>query len=133
MGEGGTGSLLGGGAGGGRGGMLGALAPALMGMLAGGGLSKLISGFSGAGMDDKTKSWVSKDANKPISADEVKQVVDTRHIDEVAQKAGVSHDEAADAIAKALPAVVDHLTPEGHVPDDATIEQKLTQIQASNT
>ena len=29
--------------------------------------------------------------------------------------------------------VVDHLTPDGHVPDDAAVEQKLTQMQASKT
>ena len=112
--------------------MIGALAPALIGMLAGGGLSKIMSGFSSAGMDDKAKSWVSNDANKPLSPDDVKQVVDHDQIAQVAQKAGISHDEAAGVIAQALPAIVNHLTPDGQLPDPATADQKLSQMHAAD-
>jgi uncharacterized protein YidB (DUF937 family) len=101
-----------------------------MGMLGGGGLHKLMSGFSSAGLDDKAKSWVSSGDNQPLSAEEVKQVVDPSHIAQVAQKAGVSHDEAAGLIAQALPAVVDHLTPDGQMPDAATVDQQLSGTQA---
>jgi uncharacterized protein YidB (DUF937 family) len=130
MSKGGLGGLLGGSGGAGGAGMLGVLAPALMGMLAGGGLHKLMSGFSSAGLDDKAKSWVSSGDNQPLSAEEVKQVVDPSHIAQVAQKAGVSHDEAAGLIAQALPAVVDHLTPDGQMPDAATVDQQLSGTQA---
>ena len=133
LGGGGIGSLLGGGRGGGGGGagVIGALAPALIGMLAGGGLSKIMSGLSSAGMDDKAKSWVSNDANKPLSPDDVKQVVDHDQIAQVAQKAGISHDEAAGVIAQALPAIVNHLTPDGQLPDPATADQQLSQMHAA--
>ncbi len=70
MSKGALGGLLGGG-GGGRGGgagMLGVLAPALMGMLAGGRPHKLMSGFSSAGLDDKAKSCVSSGDNQPLTA-----------------------------------------------------------------
>lgn len=132
IGKGALGGLLGGSGGraGGGAGMLGVLAPALMGMLAGGGLNRLMSGFSSAGLDDKAKSWVSKGDNQPLSADEVKRVVDPSHIAGVAQEAGVSHDEAAGLIAQTLPAVVDHLTPDGQVPDPATLDQRLSGTQA---
>jgi uncharacterized protein YidB (DUF937 family) len=123
-GQGGVGNLLGGAGGAGA---LGALVPVVTGMLAGGGLNKLMSNLSAAGLDDKAKSWVSSGANKPMSADEVKQVVDPGNIDEIAQKAGVSKDEAAGLIAQALPAVVDHLTPDGHLPDAAALDQTLSK------
>jgi uncharacterized protein YidB (DUF937 family) len=129
---GGLGSLLGGGGSGGGAGALTALIPVVTGMLAGGGLSKILSGMSAAGLDDKAKSWVSTGESKPISADEVKQVVDKSQIDEVAAKAGVSHDEAAGLIAQALPAMVDHVTPDGTVPDAAAVDDKLAQIQAAS-
>lgn len=131
LGKGGMGSLLGG-AGGSRGGtnVIGALMPVITGMLAGGGLSRLMSGFSSAGMGDKAKSWVSTEANQPLSAEEVKQVVDPNHIADVAQKAGVSHDDAANLIAEALPAAVDHITPDGKLPDAATLDQRLSQTNA---
>lgn len=127
-GAGGLGSLLGG-AGGGS--PLATLLPVVTGMLAGGGLSKILGGMQSAGLGDKAKSWVASGANQPISADEVKQVVDPTHIAEVAQKAGVSHDEAAGLIAQALPAVVNHVTPDGHVPDTASVEHALGALKAA--
>jgi uncharacterized protein YidB (DUF937 family) len=139
--EGLLGGLLGGSGGGALGGLLGgaggssspmaALLPVVTGMLAGGGLSKLMSGLQSAGLEDKARSWIASGENKALSADEVKQVVDPAHIAEVAQKAGVSHDEAAALIAKALPAVVDHVTPDGQIPDEAALSQKLAALQTA--
>jgi uncharacterized protein YidB (DUF937 family) len=125
---GGLGGLLGGGGGNP---LVGLLLPAVTGMLAGGGLSKLMSGMQAAGLEDKAKSWISHGENTSISADEVKQVVDPSHIDDVAQKAGVSHDEAAALIAQALPAVVDHVTPDGTLPDAASADKHLGAIAAA--
>ncbi|HEY3612485.1 MAG TPA: YidB family protein [Gaiellales bacterium] len=124
------GSLLGGGSRGG-GSPLTALLPVVTGMLAGGGLSKIMSGLQSAGLEDKAKSWIAKGENKPLSADEVKQVVPAEKIAEVAQKAGVSHDDAAGLIAQALPAVVDHVTPDGHVPDDAAVDATLGKLDGA--
>jgi uncharacterized protein YidB (DUF937 family) len=108
-----------------------ALLPVVTGMLAGGGLGKIMSGLEAAGLGDKAKSWVAKGENTPLSADEVKRVVPSEKIAEVAQKAGVSHDEAAGLIAQALPAVVDHVTPDGHVPDAGAVDAKLGTLQAA--
>lgn len=44
---------------------------------------------------------------------------------------GVSHDEAAALIAQALPAVVNHVTPDGALPDAATADQHLCAIGAA--
>ncbi len=104
-GSGGAGGALGSLLGGSKGGAspLTALLPVVTGMLAGGGLGKIMSGLQAAGLEDKAKSWVSKGENHPLSADEVKRVVPAEKIAEVAQKAGVSHDDAAGLIAQALP------------------------------
>jgi uncharacterized protein YidB (DUF937 family) len=124
---GGLGGLLGGGGNP----LVGMLLPAVTGMLAGGGLSRLMSGMQAAGLEDKAKSWISHGENASISADEVKKVVDPSHIADVAQKAGVSHDEAAALIAQALPAVVNHVTPDGTLPDAATADTHLSAIGAA--
>jgi len=131
--QGALGSLLGGATGGGSGSPLTALIPVVTGMLAGGGLSKIMSGMQSAGLEDKAKSWISKGENQPISADEVKQVVPAEKIAEVAQKTGVSHEDAAGLIAQALPAVVSHVTPDGHVPDAGSIEQTLGKLVSAAT
>lgn len=127
--KGGLGDLLGGG--GGKGGALTALIPVVTGMLASGGLEKLLGGMRSAGLDDKAKSWVASGDNKPISPDEVKQVVGQGQIDEVAKQAGVSQAEACGLIAKALPAVVNAVTPDGQVPDAATLDKNLSKVQAA--
>jgi uncharacterized protein YidB (DUF937 family) len=127
---GGLGNLLGGGGGAG-GGTLAALLPVVTGMLAGGGLSKILGGMQAAGLGGKAESWVGGGDNQQISAEEVKQVVDPSHIAEVAEKAGVSHDEAAGLIAQALPAVVDHVTPAGEVPDAASVDHSLDALIAA--
>jgi uncharacterized protein YidB (DUF937 family) len=117
--------------GGGSASPLTALLPVVTGMLAGGGLSKLMSGMQSAGLEDKARSWISGSSNKPISADEVKKVVDPAHIEQVAQQAGVSHDEAAGLIAQALPAVVNHVTPDGQVPDTVAVDKSLGEVAAA--
>jgi uncharacterized protein YidB (DUF937 family) len=128
--QGALGSLLGGSRGGG-GSPLNALIPVVTGMLAGGGLSKIVSGMQSAGLEGTAKSWIAKGENKPISAGEVKQVVPAEKIAEVAQKAGVSQDDAAGLIAQALPAVVSHLTPDGHVPADGAVDQALGKLETA--
>jgi uncharacterized protein YidB (DUF937 family) len=106
------------------GGIVGALMPTITGMLANGGLQKLMGGMQSAGLEDKAKSWLGGGHNEPISADQVKQVVDPAHIEQVADQAGVSHDEAAHLIAQALPAAVDHVTPDGST-DAAAVDKHL--------
>jgi uncharacterized protein YidB (DUF937 family) len=132
-GSGGAGGALGSLLGGSKGGAspLTALLPVVTGMLAGGGLGKIMSGLQSAGLEDKAKSWIAKGENKPLTADEVKQVVPAEKIAEVAQKAGVSHDDAAGLIAQALPAVVDHVSPDGHLPDAGTVDQALGKLQGA--
>jgi len=126
---GGLGGLLGGAGGGNP--LVGMLLPAVAGMLAGGGLSKLMSGMQAAGLEDKARSWISRGENAAITPDEVKQVVDPSHIADVAKQAGVSHDEAAALIAQALPAVVDHATPDGTLPDTAAVDHSLGALGAA--
>ena len=101
------------------------LAPAVIGMLAGGGLSKILSQFNAAGLGNHASSWVGKGENEPIDVGQLKQGLTTEQIDEVAGKLGVSHDEAANVLAQALPQVIDHVTPDGEVPHHSIIDQLL--------
>ncbi len=69
-----------------------------------------------AGLGDIFDSWVGKGENKPISAEQVKQTADPQNLQRIADEAGVSVDEAAEQLSKALPKVVDHMTPDGLLP-----------------
>lgn len=127
---GGLAGRLGGGGSGALGGVVGRLAPALVGMLAGGGLARVVSQFSAAGLGGHADSWVGTGENQPITADHVKQALSEEQIAQIAQELGVSTDQAAAALAHALPEAVNHLTPAGHVPDQAQVDQAL-QVPAT--
>ena len=130
----------GGGQGGGLGGMLSgggaqaALVTAVIGMLlnsshgqggaavsgAGGGmggLGDLIGRFTQGGMGDVIGSWIGQGQNAPISGSQVTDVLGTDAISKIAAQLGLTHAEAADQVSQVLPQVVDHLTPQGQVPE----------------
>ncbi|MBA2358011.1 MAG: DUF937 domain-containing protein [Actinobacteria bacterium] len=113
---------------GGGGGMAGALLPMLGGLLAGGGLNKLLSGLRAKGLGAQADSWVGKGPNKPVTGDQVRQVMSEDELAQIAAKLGVSHEDAAEAVAEALPQVVDHVTPEGQLPPDEDLDQAFGRL-----
>jgi uncharacterized protein YidB (DUF937 family) len=113
---------------GGLGGMLAGLVPVVSGMLEDGGLQKVLAQLEASGLGSQAKSWVGTGANEAISAADVEKVLDSRQLAGIAQKLGVSPEEAADAVAKVLPAVVDTVSPEGKVPDQAQLDSALAKL-----
>ncbi|MFD8144239.1 YidB family protein [Streptomyces sp. NPDC059708] len=122
------GGLLGGGgqggaAAGGGGNILGALLSALGG--SGGGqpgggannpLGGLLDMLTKSGLADQAQSWIGTGENQSVSGAQIKEALDDDALLQAAKQAGVSPDEAADQIARALPQAVDKLTPSGQVP-----------------
>jgi uncharacterized protein YidB (DUF937 family) len=96
-----------------------------------GGLAGLLDQFMGAGLGDKADSWVGTGKNEAISGDEVEQALGSDKVDELAQKAGVSHDEAKEGMAEVLPKVVDKVTPQGEVPDTGSLQEMLAKLLGS--
>jgi uncharacterized protein YidB (DUF937 family) len=111
----------------GQGGAQGALLNAVIGMLAGGGggagggqaggLGGLVGQFTRGGMGDVIGSWIGHGQNAPISGDQLTHVLGPDAIGKIAAQLGISHGEAADQVAQVLPQAVDHLTPNGQVPE----------------
>ncbi|WP_030720122.1 YidB family protein [Streptomyces sp. NRRL F-2580] len=125
------GGLLGGGGGqggsGGAGNILGALIGALGGGAGGGGqtaggngannpLGGLLDMLARSGLADQAQSWIGTGENKPVSADQIKEALPDGALQQAAEQAGVSPEQAADQIARVLPQAVDRLTPQGQVP-----------------
>jgi uncharacterized protein YidB (DUF937 family) len=89
-----------------------------------GGLQGLVEKFKSAGLGHIAEGWVSQGPNPPVTADQLKQVFSSDQLRGFAQKLGIDPDEAANHLAQLLPSVVDHLTPDGTVPQgqlDASI------------
>ena len=131
------GGLLGGGASGGTGAtkssmnlgaMAVALGPLLAKLLKGGGLSKMMQGAQASGLSAQADSWVGTADNAPISGQEVRGMVGDDTVRQLAQEAGVSEDEAADALAKVVPEVVNGLSPNGQLPSDDDLDQLVAKF-----
>jgi len=113
----------------GMGGLLGSLLPMLGGLLAGGGLQKVLSGFQAKGLSAQADSWVGTGENEPISGADVREVVGDEEISRIAQELGVSVDEAAAAVAQVLPEVVDKVTPDGTLPPDDELDSAFGALK----
>ena len=93
-----------------------------------GGLQKLQQQFESAGLGDKVKSWISQGDNAEVSAQEVKQALPDQ-VAKIAQETGKSEDEIADGLAKVLPKAVNDVTPDGAIPDDAQLQERLSALR----
>ncbi|CAM5578682.1 hypothetical protein GCM10010222_63200 [Streptomyces tanashiensis] len=126
------GSLLGGAGGqsGGAGGILGSLLGALAGGKGAGGggdgsnpLGGLLDMLTRSGLTDQTRSWVGTGDNQAVSGAQIAEALPDDTLQKVAAEAGVSPQEAADEIAASLPQAVDKLTPNGSLPQGASLEE----------
>lgn len=127
-GMGGLDALLGGGAGGASGGQAqGGLADVLGGLLANdgqmGGLGGLVSKFQQAGMGDAVNSWVGTGANQPVSPGDVQGALGSDAISGMASKLGINAQTLLPLLATMLPLLINHLTPQGKVPDQGAGNQ----------
>jgi uncharacterized protein YidB (DUF937 family) len=123
------GGLTGGKGGGGSG--LSALVPVLAGVLASGGLSKIMGGLKANGQGAEAESWVGTGENKPVSGKAMEQAVGKEQIQEIANQLGVSEEQAADVVAKALPEVVDKVSPDGKLPADQDLDSAFDKLTKS--
>ncbi|MFI6465204.1 YidB family protein [Streptomyces sp. NPDC050528] len=132
------GSLLGGllGAGGksgsGGGNVLGALLSALGGSQGGTGngsnpLGGLLDMLTKSGLAAQKDSWVGTGQNQSVTGAQIQQALPDETLQKVADQAGVTPEQAASDLARTLPQAVDKLTPEGQVPQAASLEELVRQ------
>jgi uncharacterized protein YidB (DUF937 family) len=80
-----------------------------------GGIEGILGKFQQAGYADQAQSWISTGENRPISADDLQQVLGQGQLGQIAQQLGLGQREAADGLASMLPQVIDRMTPQGQV------------------
>ena len=88
-----------------------------------GGVSGLIQMFHEKGMGGLVSSWVSNEANHPISGEQIVHVLGQDRVNALAGKIGMSPDTAAEKLAQFLPMIVNKLTPNGKV-EEAPAQQQ---------
>jgi uncharacterized protein YidB (DUF937 family) len=133
-GQGGTGSPSvaaggqGGAAGGGAASLIPMLLPVLASLLAGGGLNKILGSLKAQGANAQADSWVGTGTNEPVGAQQVQAAVGEDEIDRIAEQLGVPKDQAAQAVAEALPQVVDRDSPNGQLPSQEELDQAFSRL-----
>lgn len=106
----------------------GGLVAALLGLIANpatGGFGGFISRFNDVGLGDTAKSWVERGDNTPLSDAQVSTAFGDETLASVAAQTGISRDKATSALGYLTPAVVDALTPDGEMPDEASLLSKV--------
>ena len=81
-----------------------------------GGLAGLANKFQQGGLGDVLQSWVSTGQNLPVSPEQLNAVLGNDTLGALARQLGVNPGDAAGALSKMLPQVVDRLTPDGQMP-----------------
>ena len=96
-----------------------------------GGLADVINAFNKSGLGNVMSQWISTGPNPPITGDQLTKVLGSDVIGQIAQKAGLGNAEAGSALAAVLPGLIDHLTPNGQVPDASSLQSALGGLLAS--
>ena len=125
-----TAGLPGGGAGGGlsdmlKGGLGGLLAGGAAGSILSDGLGDLLNQFQEKGHGDAADSWVSNGPNKQISPGDLGSALGADQIEALTSQSGLSRDELLQGLSKFLPDVVNHLTPDGRLPDENELSGRI--------
>ena len=126
-----TASLPGGAAAGGglsdilKGGLGGLLAGGAAGSVLSGGLGDLLNQFQQKGHGEAANSWVSNGPNKQISPGDLGSALGADQIDSLSSQSGLSRDELLKGLSQYLPDVINHLTPDGRLPNERELSDRL--------
>jgi uncharacterized protein YidB (DUF937 family) len=123
-----TASLPGGGGGLGdvlKGGLGGLLAGGAAGSVLSGGLGDLLNQFQQKGQGDAANSWVSNGPNKQIAPGDLASALGVDQIEHLSSQSGLSRDELLKGLSQYLPDVINHLTPDGRLPNANELSGRL--------
>ena len=85
----------------------------------GGALTSIVAKLEQAGFGDQVKSWIGNGQNLPITADQLKQVLGSDVVRQLAAKYNIPIDQVAEVLAHQLPQAVDQASPDGKLPHAA--------------
>jgi uncharacterized protein YidB (DUF937 family) len=85
-----------------------------------GGVGGVVDSLSKGGLGDAVSSWIGNGPNPPVTTDQIQGALGSGPTNaianEIAGKLGISPEMAGTILAQVLPHIVDHLTPNGQVP-----------------
>jgi uncharacterized protein YidB (DUF937 family) len=82
-----------------------------------GGLGGVVGSLSKGGLRDVVSSWIGNGPYPQVTSGQVQGALGSGDIaGEIARRLDISPDIAGTVLSKLLPHIIDHLTPDGHVP-----------------
>jgi uncharacterized protein YidB (DUF937 family) len=84
-----------------------------------GGIEGILAKFKEGGLADAAATWVGKGENAAVSSGQITEALGSDTIAEIAGKFGISPSELSGQLADHLPNVIDQLTPDGKVNNNA--------------
>ncbi len=97
-----------------------------------GGLGGLVDMLARNGLGQQAASWVGTGANAPVTAQQISQALGSGPLAALAGQFGIDPQTLSGHLARYLPEVVNHLTPEGKLPGNANssdlLENGLTAL-----
>lgn len=81
-----------------------------------GGLGGLLQSFQQGGLGHLVQSWVGTGQNLPVSPDQLRNTLGGDWISRITQATGLSQSQVEQNLSTLLPQVIDHLTPNGQLP-----------------
>jgi uncharacterized protein YidB (DUF937 family) len=124
-------NLPGSGAGGGglsdalKGGLGGLLAGGAAGSILSGGLGDLLNQFQQKGLGDQANSWVGNGPNKQIAPGDLANALGADQIEHLSSQSGLSREDLLQGLSQYLPDVVNHLTPDGRLPNENELSGRI--------
>jgi uncharacterized protein YidB (DUF937 family) len=81
-----------------------------------GGLGGLLQSFQQGGLGHVFQSWIGTGQNLPISPDQLQATLGSDWLSKIAQATGLPQAQVQQHLSTLLPQVIDHLTPNGQMP-----------------
>src|SRR5215467_12110769 len=96
-----------------------------------GGIAGLQKMFQEKGLGSIIGSWIGTGQNLPISADQLKNVLEGGALQSMAAKSGMDMSQLTGIFSQLMPHAVDQMTPNGQIPDANALSQMMKGLAAS--
>jgi len=98
-----------------------------------GGIAGLQKMFQEKGLGNIVSSWISTGQNLPISADQLQNVLQGGALQNMASKSGMDLSQLTGIFSQLMPHAVDHMTPNGQIPDSNALDQMMKGLAAGQS
>jgi len=95
-----------------------------------GGIAGLQQMFQGKGLGNIVSSWISTGQNLPISGDQLQSVLPANALQSMASQSGMDISQLTSMFSQLMPHAVDHMTPNGQIPDSNALSQMMKGLAA---